>query len=294
MSMPLLKVICLLLVAQNCCSHGRAEDTDEFVRKCHDAGFQATIKESTGNTCSLELSPGSNLELIPESGDIKLELILNERSVNADTIVSVSKGRRVLSLAFVKCSVASSAIDAMRRINLHSLSVTESNAIEENRQENDVPNPNVLYELTIENCDAQLAGRLLSRIGFATRTIISMPKDFPLTLGDMKKHVEKLVIHGCSLTVEKEFESNDNIVELIVTNTRLSAVDISRFLRLKGLCLLSLYKYDIEESEWSKFQLPAHCSKGLAIVTTGRLLDFLDAHLDSEVQISGRRPKKSK
>lgn len=275
-------IICLIAFSFGCTPTEQGDETRQFLDACQKQGIQGELKGGD-NVCRIEIDPQTNLTKIPKSGSIKLNIGLEDRSVQAQMVRDLCQSRKVGSLRLNKCRISPAAIEEIKRIQLHGLSVSNSTYLDE-------ASPKIhgkrssIYELQIENCDSKLADSVLERIGIMTRTLIEMPKSYSLKVGFLD-NVEKFGVRGCSLAIEKEFERNDKLMELTIYDTKLHATDISYFLRLKGLYLLSIFKYEIDESEWAKIEIPLKASERLTVVTDGRLAEFLDKKLGNQIQI---------
>lgn len=289
MSRYSLVVVCVFanLYASSVCG----EELRTFISKCEDAGLKAKIQKTFEKRCSVEVSAKSELDAIPPSGDIEIDIVLKERAVDGMAIAQVSKDRRIVSFEFISCQLARTAIEAIRVVAPNSIAFTKSELVDRTseRKRTDDSRFSGTFEITINDCNPLLADCLLSGLGFAKRTSIDMPSSYRVTLSAENKEIEQLVIKGCTLSVDLDFVETSNVSEVSVTNSKLSANDISRLLRLKRLNVLSIYKYEIDASEWALFDLPPKCADGLVVLTSGRLLDYFRDHLDSNVDLPGRK-----
>jgi hypothetical protein len=284
-------LLALFILANLCASSVCGEELQTFVSRCQDAGLKARIQKSFQKRCLVEVAANSDVNAIPPSGDIEIEVALLERAIDRTTIVQVAKDRKIVSFDFNGCQLTPMAIEALRAVAPNSIAFTKSELVERT-SERGIANDserNGTFEIAIKDCNPLLADRLLREFGFAKRTLIDMPSGYRVTLSAENKQIEQLVINGCTLSVRPDFVETSNISEIAVTNSKLSANTISRFLRLKRLSVFSIYRYEIDASEWEQFDLPPKCADGLVVLTSGKLLDYFKDHLDSNVDLPGRK-----
>lgn len=281
----------LFVFANLCAFSVYGEELQTFVSRCQDAGLTARIQKTFKKRCLVEVASKSDLNAIPPSGDIEIEVAFLERAIDSTVIAQVAKDRKIVLVDFNGCKLTPKAIDALRALAPNSIAFTKSEIVEPT-SERGIANDSELvstFEIKIKDCNPMLADRLLREFGFANRILIDMPSGYLVTLSSENKEVEQLVINGCTLIVHPDFAETSNMSEIAVTNSKLSANTISRLLQLKRLNVFSIYKYEIDASEWEQFALPPKCADGLVVLTSGKLLEYFRDHLDSSVDLPGRK-----
>ncbi|XZE35481.1 hypothetical protein SH501x_000979 [Pirellulaceae bacterium SH501] len=289
MSRYLIIAICSIVSVN--VSNVLGEELQVFLRKCQEAGISARVQSPVNRRCLIDIPANGGLSGIPPSGDIEIAIVFNERKIDGSTLDLVAKDRRVVSFDFNGCQLTPIAITALKLIAPNRIALNKSVMVEcpsERERKNDAIGKRV-FEITIKDCSSLLAEVLLHEIGFASRTSIEMDSSFRVLLNAENNEFERLVINGCTLVVQPDFIESSNVSEIAITNSKLSANTISSLLRLKRLSVLSIYKYEIEASEWGRIDLPPKCAKGLVVLTSGRLLDYFKDNLDPDVDLPGRK-----
>lgn len=232
------------------------EEVLAYIKECLDLRMDAQKgRPVLEHDVNLHVPIDFSLKSIPKTKKVRLKLFVSGKKLQQVDVDVLLEQHNTASLVFDDCSLSSSTLVALAR-SKNFFELTFKNCELVGDAVSATETKKIVSDLSIEQCAPEFARQVLDLWGLSKRTMIQMPQTFSLDLNRINADCKQLIISGCDLVIGEKFRKNNNLLQIIVTQTRLSAKDVSYILSSPDLSELTLYPVQIAEDELDKIEVP--------------------------------------